>query len=65
MSELVLTEMTKANSPSCNDFDSSMILTIKSTIGVWPDKFQDTVFKNTKDSEIFNVMLKTFPLNIG
>ena len=65
MSELVLTQMTKANSQSCNEFDSSMILPIKNTMGVWPDKIQDTVFKNTKASEFCNVVVKIVPLNIG
>ena len=52
----------KANAQSCNEFDSSMIFTIKNIIWGWPDKFQDIVFKNTKDSDFSNVMIKTFLL---
>ena len=51
--------MTQANTQSCNKFDSSMVFTIKNTIGGWPDKFQDVVFKSTRASDISNVMVKT------
>ena len=40
-----------------------MIFTIKSTIGGWPDNFQDIVFKSTKAYDILNVMVKTVPAN--
>ena len=40
-----------------------MIFTIKSTIGGWPDKFQDIVFKSNKAYDISNVMVKTVPAN--
>ena len=56
--EFVFTQMTntqKTNTHSCNNFDSSMISTI---LGGWHDKFQDIVFKSTKASDIFNVMVK-------
>ena len=55
--------MTQANTQSCNKFDSSMVFTIKNTIGGWPDKFQDIVFKSTRASDISNVMVKTVPLD--
>ena len=48
---------------SCNEFDSSMIFVIKTTIRGWPDKFQDIVFESTKAPDILNFMVKTVPLN--
>ena len=62
MLDFVLTQMNNANTQSCNKFDSSMIFIIKNIIGGWPDKFQDTVFKSTKASNISNVMVKIVPL---
>ena len=41
------------------DLIRSMIFTTRSTIGDWPDKFQDIVFKNTKASDLSNDMFKT------
>ena len=54
--------MTKANTQFCNDFDSSMIFTIKNIIGGWPDKFQDIIFKSTKGSDI-EIEVETVPLD--
>ena len=45
MFEFVFTQVTKANTQSCNKFDSSVIFTIKNTFGGRPDKFQDIIFK--------------------
>ena len=44
MFEFVPPQITKANTQSCNEFDSSMVFTIKNTIEGWPDKFQDIAF---------------------
>ena len=55
--------MAKANTQSCNKFDSSMIFKIKSIIGGRPYKFQNVVFKSTKASDISNVMVKIVPLD--
>ena len=63
MFQFVFTQMTKANTQSCNKFDSSMIFTIKNTTGGWSDKFQDIVFESTKASDISNVIVKTVSLN--
>ena len=63
MFEFVFMQMTKAYTQSCNMFDSSMIFTVKYTLGGWPDKFQDIVFKSTKASDISNVMINTVPLD--
>ena len=63
MFEFVFTEMTKANTQFCDNFDSSMIFTIKSIIEGWPDKFQDIVFKSTKGSDISNVKVEIVPLD--
>ena len=52
MFEYVFTQMTKANTQSCNKFNSSMIFTFKNIIWGWPDKIQDIVFKSTKASNI-------------
>ena len=60
--EFVFREMTKANTQFCNDFDSSMIFTIKNIIGGWPDKFQDIIFKSTKGSDI-EIEVETVPLD--
>ena len=56
-------QMTPANTQSCNQFDSSMIFTIKNIVGGWPDKFQDIVFKSTKASDFSIVRVKTVPLD--
>ena len=56
-------QMTPANMQSCNQFDSSMIFTIKNIIGGWPDKFQDIVFKSTKASDFSIVRVKTVPFD--
>ena len=61
--EFAFTQMTKAYMQSFNRFDSSKIFTIKSTIGGWPDKFQDIVFESSKDSDISNVIVKAVPLD--
>ena len=63
VSWILFTQMTKANTQSCNKFDSSMIFSIKIIIGGWPDKSQDIVFKGTKASGISNVMVKIVPLD--
>ena len=63
VSWILFTQMTKANTQSCNKFDSSMIFTIKIIIGGWPDKSQDIVCKGTKASGISNVMVKIVPLD--
>ena len=63
MFEFGSTQMTKANTQSCNKFNFSIIFTIKNTIGSSPEKFQDIIFKSTKASDILNVMFKTVPLN--
>ena len=63
VSWILFRQMTKANTQSCNKFDSSMISTIKIIIGGWPDKSQDIVFKGTKASGISNVMVKIVPLD--
>ena len=55
--EFVFAQMTKANRQSCNEFDSSMIFTIKNTIGDWPDKFQNIVSKSTKAFDSLNFMM--------
>ena len=39
MFEFVFAHMAKANTKSCNEFDTSMISTIKITAGGWPDEF--------------------------
>ena len=54
MFELVFVQMTMADTQSCNEFESSMIFTIKVTTGGWFDKVQDIVFKNTKASYFVN-----------
>ena len=52
--------MIKANAQSSNEYHSSMIfIIIKYTVGGWPDKFQDIIFKNTNASDFSNVMVKT------
>ena len=51
------------NMQSCNQFHSSMIFTIKNTIGGWPDKFQDIIFKSTRASDISSVMIKVVSLD--
>ena len=61
--ESVFTEMAKANTQSCNKFDSSMTFKIESIIGGRPYKFQNVVFKSTKPSDISNVMVKIVPLD--
>ena len=48
-----------------NEFDSYMIFTIKNTIVVWSDEFQDIVFRKTKVSNFSNIMVKTVPLDNG
>ena len=63
MFEFVFTQVTKINKQTCNKFDFSMIFTIKNTIGGWPDKFQDIIFKSTKASDISNVMVKIVALD--
>ena len=55
--EFAFAQMTKANTQSCNEFDSSMIFTIKNTIGDWPDKFQNIVSKSTKAFDSLNFMM--------
>ena len=55
--EFAFAQMTKANTQSCNEFDSSMIFTIKNTIGDWPDKFQSIASKSTKASDSLNFMM--------
>ena len=55
--------MAKANTQSCNKFDSSLIFKIKSIIGGRPYKFQNVVFKSTKASDISNVMVEIVPLD--
>ena len=55
--------MTKPNTQPCNEFYSYMIFAIKNTIGVWPDTFQDIVFRNIKASDFSNVMVETVPLD--
>ena len=55
--EFVFAQMTKANMQSCNEFDSSMIFTIKNTIGDWPDKFQNITSKSTKAFDSLNFMM--------
>ena len=54
MFEFVFAQMTKADTQSCNELESSMIFTIKITIGGWFDKVQNIVFKNTKASYFVN-----------
>ena len=63
MFEFAFTQLAKANMQSCNKFDSSKIFTIKSTIGDWPDKFQDIAFESNINSDISNVIVKTVPLD--
>ena len=55
--------MTKANTQSCNKFNSSVIFTFKNIIWGWPDKVQDIVFKSTEASDIWNVKVKIVPLD--
>ena len=55
--EFAFAQMTKANTQSCNEFDSSMIFTIKNTIGDWPDKFQNIASKSTKAFDSLNFMM--------
>ena len=55
--------MTKANTQSCNKFDSSATFTIKNIVRGWPGRFWDIVFKSTKGSNISNVMVKIVPLD--
>ena len=55
MFEYVFTQMTKANTQSCNKFNSSMIFTFKNIIWGWSDKIQDIVFKSTKASNILKL----------
>ena len=50
MFEFVFTQLTKANTQSCNKFDSSMIFTIKNVIEGWPDKFQYIDFNSTVEN---------------
>ena len=61
MFEFVFTQMTQANTQSCNEFDFFGVFTIKNTNGGQTDEFQDIVFKNTKASNFSNVMVKTVP----
>ena len=58
MFEFVFAQMTKANTRSCNKFNSSMISTFKNIIWGWPDKTEDIVFKSTKASNISNFKVK-------
>ena len=46
--------MAQANKHSCNEFDFSMVFTIKGTVEDWSDEFQDIDFKNTKASDFPN-----------
>ena len=46
--------MAQANKHSCNEFDFSMIFTIKNTGEGWSDEFQDIIYKNTKASDFSN-----------
>ena len=55
--------MTKANTQSCDKFNSSMIFTFKNIIWGWTDKIQNIVFKSTKASDISNVKVKIVPLD--
>ena len=57
MFEFVLAQMTKANTLSCNELNSSMISTIKNTTGGWSDKFQNIVLASNFPN------IKTVPLN--
>ena len=57
MFEFVLAQMTKANTLSCNELNSSMISTIKNTTGGWSDKFQNIVLTSNFPN------IKTVPLN--
>ena len=63
MFKFVFMQMTKANTQSCNKFNSSMIFTFKNIIWGWPDKIQYTIFKSIKASEISNVKVKIVPLD--
>ena len=54
MFEFVFTQMTKANTQSCDNFDFPMIFTIKNTTGGWSDKFRILFLKVLK--------LPTFPM---
>ena len=46
--EFVFTQMTKANTQSCNKFNSFMIFTFENIIWGWPDKIQVLFFKALK-----------------
>ena len=61
MFEFLFTQMTQANTQSCNEFDFSGIFTIKNTIEGQTNPFQDIAFKNTKASNFSNVMVETVP----
>ena len=63
MFEFVFAQMTKANTRSCNKFNSSMISTFKNIIWGWPYKIEDIVFKSTKASDISNFKVKIVPLD--
>ena len=63
MLQFVFTQITKANTLSCNKFNSSMIFKFKNIIWGWPDKIQDIAFKSTKASDILNDKVKIVPLD--
>ena len=60
--EFLFTQRTQTYKQSRNEFDSSMFLTIKNTMGGWRDKFWDIDFKSFKTYDFWNVMVKTVPL---
>ena len=63
MFEFVSTQMTKANTESCNKLNSSLIFRFKNIIWGWRLKIQDIVFKSTKASNISNVKVKIVPFD--